>query len=67
MTRVRLERHVLDGKMPARCEPCLQRDHQCRQSELPRRWGIVVDYCPYFTSLHVQPELVRLTRPAEGA
>lgn len=58
MTRFKIERHILAGQTPARCVACLQRDRQCHQGELPRRWGIAVDYCPYYTTLHVPPDLV---------
>lgn len=48
------KRHVLDGEYVPRCNLCLQRGHRCNDYELPKRWGVPIDHCPYYTSLRVQ-------------
>lgn len=58
------ERHTSAGQTPARCEPCTQRGEACRQQSLPRRWGVIVDYCPYLTTTRNEPELVSSDAPA---
>ena len=52
------EHHVFANEIPARCVSCRQFGKVCSNCSLPRRWGIVPDYCPMHTSERTDIEML---------